>query len=437
MTASLKDFDWLAEREIERAHIPEPQQSPGDMRSPFERDRARIIHSVAFRRLQGKTQIFASGWGDFLRTRVTHSIEVAQIGRALAQRFGVPDSLVEAACLGHDLGHPPFGHTGETVLNELMKEYGGFEGNAQSFRIVTRLEVKATDYEGLDLCRATLLSLIKYPYRSDAGYSKYLYEDDAQVYDEWLYSGSGRSLLRTFEPTTEPPRTLPCQLMDWADDIAYSVHDLEDGIVTGFLAPRLWTDDYFVDAIFGSLGAAPIRWKTPPTRADVEKVLGSLAARFGKYGASVPRDVIREFARAEIDRFVTECDVDRVGSGETLFDYSLTVPEEHRLENLIMKAITFEFVIRDSRTTTLGFKGREVLRRIFEALFDNALGEPSSADRHVLFPRELRDELASYGDDAHHVARYVCDYVASMTEGQAMGLYRRLFEPSAGFAVGV
>src|SRR5438270_1970431 len=178
---NLREFDWESPVETQRAHVDDPSKSAADPRSPFERDRARIIHSVAFRRLQGKTQIFAPGGGvDFMRTRVTHSIEVAQIGRAVADRFSVPSSLVEAACLGHDLGHPPFGHTGEQALDDLMKEHRSqFEGNAQSFRIVTWLEQKSKDYEGLDLCRATLLALLKYPYRLAARYSKYLYDEDA------------------------------------------------------------------------------------------------------------------------------------------------------------------------------------------------------------------------------------------------------------------
>lgn len=140
-------YDWMQEAETERANIADPPRE-GDPRSPFERDWARIIHSSAFRGLQGKTQIFAPATADYLRTRVTHSIEVAQIGRALAERFGVPPPLVEAACLGHDLGHPPFGHTGEAALDGVMDDQGGFEGNAQTFHIVTKLEQKHPDTTG-------------------------------------------------------------------------------------------------------------------------------------------------------------------------------------------------------------------------------------------------------------------------------------------------
>ena len=145
-----------------------------------------------------------------MRSRLTHSVEVAQIGRALAKRFGVPGSLVEAACLAHDLGHPPFGHTGEAVLNEEMEEHGGFEGNAQTFRILTRLEPKHKDYDGLDICRATLLGVLKYPFKrnDETKEKKFLYRDDADLYEEWLFKDVEQRLLDTFTP--RPARTLPC-----------------------------------------------------------------------------------------------------------------------------------------------------------------------------------------------------------------------------------
>lgn len=435
VVAALDGYEWLNERDTDRLHVPDPPQDPLDPRSPFERDRSRIIHSVAFRRLQGKTQIFAAGWADFVRTRVTHSIEVSQIGRALAQRFSVPEALVEAACLGHDLGHPPFGHTGEKILDHLMDGIGHFEGNAQSFRMVTRLEAKARDYEGLDLCRASLLSIIKYPYWLEAGTGKFLYDDDAAFYAEWLFENSGRALLK--ERSDDPPRTLPCELMDWADDIAYSVHDLEDGIVSGFLVPALWTEDEIIDAVYASVASAPIKWREgPPDRDAVGAILEALAGDFGTYAVDIPRDVIREFTRARINEFATAGDVVATGPDETLFDYTLEIPEEIRIKNQVMKAITFELVINDPRTTTLALKGTEVLRRLFETLVDNALGPApgSGVNRYLLFDRRERRDLASLGDDDALIGRYVCDYLASMTEGQAMALYERLFEPMAGFS---
>ncbi|MGH2964023.1 MAG: deoxyguanosinetriphosphate triphosphohydrolase family protein [Solirubrobacterales bacterium] len=435
-----------------RVWVPEPDQTPGDLRDPFERDRARIIHSVAFRRLQGKTQIFTSST-DFLRTRVTHTIEVAQIGRALAKTFGVNDSLVEATCLGHDLGHPPFGHTGEEVLAELLREVastldsgelqrsesdpeehpGSFEGNAQSFRIVTRLEQKSADYPGLDLCRATLLGLIKYPYRGSAGHSKFLYDDDAEAYEEWLFEGTGHRLLTAFDPLDEPPRTLPCQLMDWADDIAYSVHDLEDGIASEMLQPWRWNTDSFIQTICDATADAPIRWREgkPPSADVIAPIVDDLRRRLTDPlgdAETVPPDVIRDVTRHYIDKFATAPTLRRIGPGDSLFDYKLEIDEAIRIENQVLKTITFEFVIDDAETRRLGFKGKEILRSLFGALFENTL-PVAGRSRLRLFPRGMRDSLDTLS--ATQAARAVCDYLAGMTEGQALHLYARLFEPSA------
>jgi len=420
------DYDWTQEREVERANIPDPEQGEGDVRSPFERDWARIIHSVAFRRLQGKTQIFAPSSADYLRTRVTHSIEVAQIGRGLADRFGVPTPLVEAACLGHDLGHPPFGHTGEQALDACMEKHGGFEGNAQSLHIVTRLEEKHPDYNGLDLCRATLLGLLKYPYQRAAETGKYLYEDDAKVYGEWLFKGSDRALLSA--PTDHPPRTIACQLMDWSDDVAYSVHDLEDGIVSGYLQPATWGSDAFLKELHRSVTSAPIKWKTgPPSEEEILGYLKPLYERFARWAPDIPQDVIREATRFYIDKFARAPTLSTEGAVETSFDFTLEIPEEIRIENQVLKSITFEYIIRDPRTVQIFHKGEKIITRLFDELYANT--SPGRTDRFLLFPRRLRAQLATKRDDASGLARMVCDYIASMTEGQALRLYSRLFEP--------
>jgi len=420
-------YDWAHERDTARAHIKDLPQAKGDYRSPFERDWARIIHSVAFRRLQGKTQIFAPGTADYLRTRVTHSIEVAQVGRGLADRFGVPTPLVEAACLGHDLGHPPFGHTGETTLDECMEEHGGYEGNAQSFHIVTKLEQKHPDYDGLDLCRGTLLGLIKYPYRRAAEYGKYLYEDDAQAYGEWLYDGVSAGLLTA--RGGQPHRTIACQLMDWADDIAYSVHDLEDGIVSGYLQPATWRTDGFLQALHASVVAAPVKWQAgPPSQEQIAEYVEPIYDRFARWGSEIPMDVLREATRHYIDKFARAPEVSVGGAGTTAFDFSLDIPEPIRVENQVLKSITFEFVIRDPRTVQIFHKGERIIRRLFKELFANATATKRK-DRFLLFPRTLRDQLQANRDNSSVLARIVCDYIASMTEGQALRLYSRLFEP--------
>jgi dGTPase len=430
MPSELSEYDWDSPQETERAWTSAPHRDPGDDRTPFDRDRDRIIHSVAFRRLQGKTQIFAPSSADFVRSRVTHSIEVSQIGRALGRRFGVPESLVEAACLGHDLGHPPFGHTGEEVLNDLMERNGAFEGNAQTFRIVTRLEEKARAYPGLDLSRATLHALIKYPYRQRRKNPKFLYDDDLAVYEGWLFQGRGGGVLQKYDPATEPPRTLPCQLMDWADDIAYSVHDLEDGISSGMLQPSLWDRSWFMESIHRAVCQAPgIRWESvPPSEETVEGIIRELQGRlsYGE-GGSIPFDVIRDATRHYINRFVISPTVMARGSGETLFDFKLDISEQLRIENQVLKSITFEYIIDDAHTRQLVYKGQEILRRLFEALCDNA--RSPGRDRLLLFPRGRRASLETLSDK--ELARATCDYLASMTEGQALQLYARMFEPSS------
>jgi dGTPase len=424
----LDDYPWADAREVQRAQIDDPPRTRGDERSAFERDRARIVHSVAFRRLQGKTQVFAPATADYMRSRVTHSIEVAQIGRAMAQTLGVPDSLVEAACLGHDLGHPPFGHTGEAALNACMQASGGFEGNAQSFRIVTRLEQKHPDYMGLDLTRATLLGLLKYPYRREANREKYLYDSDAEGYEEWLFDGTERALIRE-DNGESPPRTLQCQVMDWADDIAYSVHDLEDGIVSGYLRPATWNSDHFVTRVAENVAHAPVHWANgAPSETDIAEYIKSLYDSFARWEPDIPKDVLRETARSYIDKFATAIDVETVGDGTTLFDYTLKVPEEIRIENQVLKSITFEYILRDERTAAIFHKGKVIMDRLFEALFTSTQ-EERPRDRNLLFPYEMREGLAADRDNESAQRRTVCDYLASLTEGQALALYSRLFEP--------
>ena len=230
--------------------------SPEDERSEFERDRSRIIHSSAFRRLQGKTQVFTAGEGDFLRTRLTHSLEVAQIGKGLARRLGANPELVEAISLLHDIGHPPFGHAGEDELKRLMKPYGGFEANAQNIRVVTRLESKSTDCNGLNLTRAVIDGQMKYKQTMSENLDKFVYTDDLDIV-RW----ASQEAIESIKGVGLSSRSFECEIMEWADDVAYAVHDLEDSIHAHYVDRSLLN---------------PINDRTQAAIADVQECFSNL-----------------------------------------------------------------------------------------------------------------------------------------------------------------
>ncbi len=228
---------WVAE---------DPAHKRAD-RDDFARDRARLLHSAALRRMAAKTQVLSPNDDDFVRNRLTHSLEVAQIGREFGAALGCDADVVDTACLAHDLGHPPFGHNGESVLDELAAGIGGFEGNAQTLRILTRLEPKRAHPDGrpagLNLTRASLDAATKYPWlrgENPSGGAKFgVYADDAPVFG-WLREGAPAGH-RAFE----------AQVMDWSDDVAYSVHDVEDAIASGRLDPRALRSAVDVAAVVG------------------------------------------------------------------------------------------------------------------------------------------------------------------------------------------
>ncbi len=413
-----------ADSDIERA-VPEPASRSG--RSPFERDRARIVHSAALRRLAAKTQVVGPTSHDFVRNRLTHTLEVAQVGRDLAEVLGCDPDLVEAACLAHDLGHPPFGHNGERALNEAATGIGGFEGNAQTLRLLTRLEPKRIADDGtphgLNLTRATLDASCKYPWLLGAAprpvgrhadglpravHKFGVYDDDQKVFD-WVRAGS-------------PPGhvCVEAQTMDFADDVAYSVHDLEDGIVAGRIdltalgdselrarvgeTVRDWYDDGLttdvLEAAFAGLTADPA-WPTVPydgTRrhlAALKNLTSSLISRFC--------DGVRDALRVHDDAGV------RHGA-------DVSVPEPVRVEIALLKGITATVVMRaDDRVAALA-RQRELLHELVEALLR---GAPRALD-----PAFAEDFTAASSDAAR--LRVVIDQVASLTDASAVDRHRLL-----------
>lgn len=398
-----------------RRHTPEARGEEVDRRSEFERDRARIIHSAAFRRLQGKTQVFGVYEGDFFRTRLTHSLEVAQIAKGIALHLGADTDLVEAICLAHDLGHPPFGHAGEHTLHQLMRPYGGFEGNAQTFRILTYLERKHHAYRGLNLTYQTLDGVLKYKTSIDAaalataseGPVKGFYAQDRELVEEIVrYTGTGWQ--RSFE----------CQIMDVADDIAYSVHDLEDSLKAGLitiadfrqpLPPRVVEDVNRRLAIFGQRVSPDTIQRELAHLADrleeQERISGRAARKM------LTRDLIHEFAST-----VTLHPEGRV---------DVALPNRVRIE--ILKAFEAHKVIHNPRVTTLSHKGKEVLRRLFAVL-------DQGRESIGLFPEDYGEEYERALRDGDEGARkrVVCDFLSGMTDSYAMRFYSRLFVPGEG-----
>ena len=396
-------------------HTPEPRGAEIDRRSEFERDRARIIHSAAFRRLQGKTQVFGVYEGDFFRTRLTHSLEVAQIAKGIALTLGADTDLVEAVCLAHDLGHPPFGHTGEHTLYELMRHHGGFEGNAQTFRILTRLERKHAAYEGLNLTYQTLDGVLKYKTCIDAAALaaatdspvKGFYACDRALVETILnYTGNGHD--RSFE----------CQIMDVADDIAYSVHDLEDSLKAGLITVadfRRVPPQRVVRDVSAKLAPAGCTVSEETIHAELTRIadrLEHLERTSGRAARKMlTRDLIHEFASA----------VALQPDGRIDAEFA------NRLRIEVLKAFESYKVIYNPRVTTLGHKGKEVLRRLFAVL-------DQGRESLGLFPEDHGEayERALLDGDETARKRVICDFLAGMTDSYALRFYSRLFLPGEG-----
>ena len=403
-----------------------------DVRSPFERDRSRILHSAAFRRLQGKTQVFAPSESDFYRTRLTHSLEVAQIGKGLALRLGADVDLVEAACLVHDIGHPPFGHTGESELKQLMKSDGGFEANAQNLRILTRLESKSVDYEGLNLSRAVIDGQLKYKELFRDGLDKFVYQDDGEVVS-WA-GEEASSEFSHFAEHGKQLRSFECEIMNLADDIAFSVHDLEDSIHAGYVdAHTFYGNDRRIDKVLDK-----VEEEFKYARADVWQVYDRLVKNISTYigpsggnsGALPHRR--RKSRRKELTSFLigryinAACRQDRSSAKGAVSDryrYNVVMPIEYSVEIKLLRQLVYELVIRSERLFALEEKAKFIVRKLFEKF--------TGEEGYYLLPDDWR-EIADDEGRCTSLQRVACDYISGMTDDYALKTYSRLFLPGQG-----
>jgi dGTPase len=393
-------------------------REPDDYRTAFQTDRDRIIYSSAFRRLQAKTQVFLSGEFDFYRTRLTHSLEVAQIGRsiasflkqtspALSEDFFVDFDLVEAVCLTHDLGHSPFGHAGERTLHQLMKPFGGFEGNAQSLQIVAETIYPGLDSRrGMNPSRAFLDGILKY---------KLLFREKPEAHNHFIYDE--QEYLRTFVlgdadlsqiGDLNHYRSLECEIMDWSDDTAYCLNDLVDSMNAGLLRferVKRWAENQNLHA-----GHAQ----------HAETILSAI--RDGKAESRFSK---------KIGTFIRSCSlIERSGPGaanSNRYRFSLFVDPAVRAEADFYKKLSQDLVFDHSQLHQLEHKGKVILEGLFAAFSESYLSEnglrllPESFDRIIRLKQSPRAR-----------ARILCDYIAGMTDGFAIRTYKRLYDPDFG-----
>lgn len=411
-----------------------------DARDPFEKDYGRIVHSAAFRRLQAKTQVIGLDVGDIHRTRLTHSMEVAQIARGIViylnenspifQTYQSLDaSLVEAAALAHDLGHPPFGHHGEYALHQCMKNYGGFEGNAQSFRILTRLE--GDKVLGLNPTRGLLLSILKYPIILSDAMNQVTdpqitqhppkasaYKSDQEAF-HWMMSPFIEEDLQYLCETEKLPngylktthKTIECSIIELADDIAYATHDLEDAINLGFVQVRelLEVLQLFHDHTSDSELQKALKELTQ-LETDQERFKFHLNQVFA----------------AIISVFIQSLEVKKVKtagkSSSPRVSYMVVMPKELQIILQAFSQVVMSKVIRSQRVQMIAYKGQRIIYQLFEAMMNRPLLLPEN-------DRNLFNQMTTDSDQA----RVVCDYIAGMTDSFAKKIHDRLFGHSRSF----
>lgn len=403
---------------------------PEDFRTAFQVDRDRVLHTPAFRRLQNKTQVFWSGEYDFYRTRLTHSLEVAQIGRSichwlksrgepLSEDFFVDPDLVEAACLSHDLGHPPFGHAGERTLNHLMGPYGGFEGNAQTLRLLTQTIFSARR-KGMDPTRAFVDSVLKYKSlwtelkTAEDGPPENHFLYDFQI--GWLeWSMGGHDFPAEYPPGRDRDafKSIECQIMDWADDTAYSLNDLSDSVRAGFL--RIERIEAWAER-----NAEPIGEGTP---------LGELIE-------AIRKRRVDPFVGKRIGKYIRavalEPDVNFMSHASNRYRYRLAIDPQVKAESKVFKKLAFEVVFLSPQLKQLEHKGNHLLHSLWTVLEKRYVTEGSiDGQKFQLLPDDAAVEIEA-AVEAGEKARLICDFLAGMTDGYAARMYKRLFTPDFG-----
>jgi dGTPase len=398
--------------------VAEPPKSTS--RSAFERDRARVLHSSALRRLAAKTQVVVPWESDFPRTRLTHSLECAQIGRELGAALGCDADVVETAGLAHDLGHPPFGHTGEEALAQFAAPCGGFEGNAQSLRVLTRLEAKVIHPDGrsagLNLTRATLDAATKYPWSWAPDRPKFgVYPDDEPVFD-WLRQGA---------PVER--RCLEAQVMDWADDVAYSVHDFEDALHAGHLDPATLHhagERAELLQLTQEVYAPGAGTNAPTDVAELAAALDRLLALpewpAGYDSSWAAQVALKRSTSTLIGRFCRAAEDEtraKFGPGPLArYEADLVVPVEQRLECAVLKAITARYVMRRAGAPERYAAQRDLVTELATAVLS---GAPATLEE------PYRTWFATAANDASAL-RVVVDQVASLTDTAARTWHARL-----------
>jgi len=433
-------------------------------RSAFRRDYARLVHSPAFRRLQGKTQLFPGIESDFFRNRLTHSMEVAQIAKALALRlnntneyfirFPLDSDLIETAALAHDLGHPPFGHNGEYALDECMRRYGGFEGNAQTLHIVAALEKKQfrdDECVGLNFTARTLGALLKYDKKipelravNNSTLVKGYYDTESDLIAE-----AKRKILGGAEPG-KSFKTIECDIMDTADDIAYSTYDLEDALKAGFVTP-FDILDYAHNKNFLTTIAEKVTRATGESISN-EEVSKIYLATFGAFiienfrGATgddvdlIGRvvDMYRaskkiasdghlrtQLTSALVNEFVSGVNAEINAEQPALSKVSIAPEVKRKIE--VLKHFTYEALIMSPRLKIVEYRGQDIVKAIFNALSDE------ERRGYLLLPDDCRQQYLSLKHEKQR-KRLICDFIAGMTDRYAVEFYGRLLSAEHGMS---